>query len=144
MQLLELPTRWRALRNMVLKQTVEVSWEKLYLGHEGLGIYIPFECQTFSVFSNSSVTLTSVGWYVQYLTIFHHKWWYKNHCRSYGQYRQVKENNKTIFTSYILYTHSTHIHYLYIIYNTRYYSILHFFGLSSPIFTSFIFKSMIL
>ena len=46
---------------MVLKQTVEVSWEKLYLGHEGLGIYIPFECQTFSVFSNSSVTLTSVG-----------------------------------------------------------------------------------
>ena len=46
---------------MVLKQTVEVSWEKLYLGHEGLGISIPFECQTFSVFSNSSVTLTSVS-----------------------------------------------------------------------------------
>lgn len=49
----------------------------------------------------------------------------KNHCRSYGQYRQVKENNKTIFTSYILYTHTTHIH-LYIIYNTRYYSVCTF------------------
>lgn len=43
---------------MVLKQTVEVSWGKLYLGIcEDLGIYL-FECQGFTVSNESSVILT--------------------------------------------------------------------------------------
>lgn len=51
---------------MVFKWTVEVSWDKLYLGiHEDLG-YIPFECQGFTVFSESSITLTLVS---QYLSV---------------------------------------------------------------------------